>query len=348
MESLFEYRNPLFGVVVLLIIVAIISFANYYLIVYKKKKEQMKLSALINSFDFSSDSVDYATLIDNYNVPFEILELIANTYYKRGDYEKAIGIYLKLLDIVYDRAKKEIILESLGITYFKAGFMQRAREIFLRTLEIYPRNIKALHYLLIIYERLGEYKKAIEVIEPLDELTNDTTKLKSYLYVMSIINDSYYDFDKKCSMLLDRLGNDKNIDRLVLEFLSKIDIKLFWENLIKYYNKNLIDIVWFMNKNIYNFEYIDKNSAIKEILVAKGEIKDIDIKSDIFELQLLIDLEKVDNSSATISFEYICTECKHIFPLYQNRCPNCQSILSLDTEPIIEKKVTSEKRESLL
>jgi lipopolysaccharide biosynthesis regulator YciM len=348
MESLFEYRNPLFGILVLLALVALISFTNYWLVVRKKKREHNRVSNLINSFDFESDNVDYATLIDKYHIPLSTLELIADTFYKSGDYEKAINIYLKLLNIVTDRPKKESILESLGMTYFKAGFLQRSKNIFLRTLELYPRNIKALNYLLIIYERLNEYTKAIEVLEPLDELNVDTQKLKEYLKAMNIINDPMSTNESKTEKLLELINSsDTPLNRVVCEYFSKNDIELFWDIVSKRYSKDILDILWHLNTNKLYFDVIESKRELQEIYSAKGVISSVD-SSDTFELSLLIDLNKIGNQKATLSFEYICKDCKHIFPIYSNRCPHCYSILSLEVEPIIEKKVQIEKSESLL
>jgi lipopolysaccharide biosynthesis regulator YciM len=347
MESLFEYRNPLFGVLILLCLVALISFTNYWLITYKRKKEQNRVSSLVESFDFTDDRVDYATLIDKYQIPHETLILIADTFYKSGDYEKAINIYLKLLNIVTDRARKESILESLGKTYFKAGFLQRSKNIFLRTLELYPRNLKALNYLLIIYERLNEYTKAIEVLEPLDELNVDTKKLKEYLKAMSIINESMSENESKNQRLLKLTEDSDILDRLVCEYLSKHNISLFWSIIAKKYTHNMLDILWYLDRSKLDFDVIDSSQELKQIYSARGIIDSVD-SSEQFELSLLIDLKKTNNKKATLSFEYICKECKHIFPIYADRCPNCQSILSLQTEPILEKRAYIEKSESLL
>jgi lipopolysaccharide biosynthesis regulator YciM len=347
-ETLFEYRNPLFGVLILCIIVAIVAFTNYWLIIQKRKKEKNRVSSLINSFNFANDQVDYSTLIDNYKVPIEILELIAHTYYKSGDYEKAINIYLKLLNIVNDRTKKESIMYSLGITYFRAGFLQRSKSIFLRTLEIYPRNVKALNYLLIIYERLNEYHKAEEVIEPLEELNVDTKNIKEYLKVMNIINDSLLEYEDKKDKLIKILDKNHNLNRLICEYLSKIDKDRFWQTVSKYYSDNLLDLLWYIDTKIIDYDIIESHDRLSQIYTAKGILRDNNITSDHFELSILIDLQKTKNLKATLSFEYICKECKHIFPIYAPRCPNCHSILSLDTEAIIEKKAYIEKSESLL
>ena len=81
-----------------------------------------------------------------------------------------INVYLTLLEHVKDRVKKEELLELLGTTYFKGGFLQRSKDVFLRILKFSPRNDQALTYLLLIYEKLKDFKNAKEVTVSLEEL----------------------------------------------------------------------------------------------------------------------------------------------------------------------------------
>ena len=66
----------------------------------------------------------------------------------------------------------------LGKTYFKAGFLERAKKLFLIILKESPRSPDVLKYLLLIYEQLKLYSKALEVIEPLEELKVEVTAQK--------------------------------------------------------------------------------------------------------------------------------------------------------------------------
>ena len=67
---------------------------------------------------------DYVHLYKTYNLPFDSILLLASTFLHKGEYNKAISVYLTLLEHVNDRVKKEL-LELLGTTYFKGGFFTK-------------------------------------------------------------------------------------------------------------------------------------------------------------------------------------------------------------------------------
>ena len=92
---------------------------------------------------------------------------------------------------------------------------------------------------------------------------------------------------------------------------------------------NMIDIFW-------NYDNIPlKNSAFIQIKGAKKELVTT-IKSPIFELELL---KYAPKELADLEFEYICSNCKNIFPIYEDRCPKCKELFTLKVEPIITKKL---------
>jgi lipopolysaccharide biosynthesis regulator YciM len=84
----------------------------------------------------------------------------------------------------------------------------------------------------------------------------------------------------------------------------------------------------------YNYDSLPaKNSALIQIKAAKKEIKTT-IKSPVFELEVL---KHLPNGLADLEFEYICQNCKHIYPIYDERCPNCKELFSFKVEAIISK-----------
>merc|ERR1711879_883695 len=168
-------RDPLFGIIVFFALVFIISFLTYSFSAYKEKRARRDYRKLLKRFEIGKlKEEDYVHLYKTYNLPFDSIILLASTFVHKGNYNKAISVYLTLLENVTDRVKKEELLELLGTTYFKSGFMQRSRDIFLRILKFSPRNLKALKYLLIINERLKEYQSAKDIIPCLDEIGQDT------------------------------------------------------------------------------------------------------------------------------------------------------------------------------
>ena len=155
-----EYRDPLFGLIILVAIIFLLSFLAYSYGIYKERlarKDYRKLSKRFELGKLKED--DYVHLYKTYNLPFDSILLLASSFLHKGDYNKAINVYLTLLEHVKDRVKKEELLELLGTTYFKGGFLQRSKDIFLRILKFSPRNKDALLYLLIIHEKLKDYKK---------------------------------------------------------------------------------------------------------------------------------------------------------------------------------------------
>ena len=92
-----------------------------------------------------------------------------------------------------------------------------------------------------------------------------------------------------------------------------------------------------MREERFGEDLIEKNRLLKEIFSAKGEIYDA-TSSDIFELNILIKLHLLKDTSADMGFRYTCKECKSVFPLYFYRCPKCQNISSAKVGIILTGK----------
>lgn len=137
-----EYRDPLFGVMVFFTLIFVISFLTYSFGLYKEKKSRAEYRKLLQRFELGNlKEEDYVHLYATYNLPFDSIILLASTFLHKGEYNKAIGVYLALLEHVTERVKKEELLELLGKTYFKGGFLQRSKEIFLKILKFSPETI---------------------------------------------------------------------------------------------------------------------------------------------------------------------------------------------------------------
>jgi rRNA maturation endonuclease Nob1 len=85
----------------------------------------------------------------------------------------------------------------------------------------------------------------------------------------------------------------------------------------------LTDILYNIDEKDLNFDIIKKNAYLRELYTAKGYINEV-VKSSVFEFDVLINLHQKTN--ATISFEYICDNCKQVFPFGFNRCSSCHAI----------------------
>ena len=156
-----EYRDPIIGILLLVFMIFLISFFTYSYGVYKEKSARKDYRKLSRRFELGNlKENDYINLYKTYNLPFDSILLLASTFLHKGDNNKAISVYLALLEHVKDRVKKEELLELLGNTYFKGGFLQRSNDIFLRILKFSPRNKNALKSLLLVNEKLKNFKKS--------------------------------------------------------------------------------------------------------------------------------------------------------------------------------------------
>ena len=333
-----EYDDPLFGIITFFLLIFIISFLTYSFSAYKEKKARREYRKLLKRFELGKlKEEDYVHLYKTYNLPFDSIILLASTFLHKGDYNKAISVYLALLEHVRDRVKKEELLELLGSTYFKGGFMQRSRDIFLKILKFSPRNKNALQHLLIIYERLKEYKKAAEVIVSLDELQLDISKERIYISCLETLNDPILSFDKKCEKIESLYAEDKIVERLYAQFLLQFNKELFWKNLQRFDIRNMVDLLWYLNFDDIDFDKVSQNRFLNELYNAKGYLSTLE-HSDDFEFDILMLLNRHEHKvNADLNFEFLCNKCKHKHPIFDTRCPHCHSILTFQARHALVK-----------
>lgn len=338
MEIFFtNYHDPLFSIIILFLIVFIISFVSYWWSIYKHKEENNQIKNFIKKFETNKDLLEYEIFAKDKNISLESIILIALLYEKQGEYEKAIEIYLMLLERVESKEEKIQIFTMLGKLYFKAGFLKRSEITFLEGLKYYPRNKEALKYLLVIYDKLRKYNRVLEILNSLEELGVDVKKQKEYIQALGIITDlklSYLDKKKKLLKLCEK---SLSTQRVTLEFISRNEKDLKFKEISFFNFYEVMDILWYLPKERIVLADTD-NKALLEILSARGIVKRAD-KSDIFELDVLIKLKNRGYDRADLRFEYICKECKQVFPLFFYRCPHCYSF---DSACIIPKIVRSE------
>ena len=333
-----EYRDPLFGLIILVALIFLISFFTYSYGVYKERLARKDYRKLSRRFELGKlKEEDYVHLYKTYNLPFDSILLLASSFLHKGDYNKAISVYLTLLEHVSDRVKKEELLELLGTTYFKGGFLQRSKDIFLRILKFSPRNKMALTYLLIIYEKLKEFSKAKEVTECLEELNNDMKKDKVYLDALMILNDPVYSYEKRSELLYKIYKQNPEIQRIFAQFLLQFNKTFFWEIVEEFDAKKFMDLMWYLSFDDIDFDKIQKNEFLVELYNAKGYL-DNQSHSDDFVFDILIALNKHEHkTNATLDFEFICSSCKHVHPIYDTRCPHCHNILTFNVKHNLAK-----------
>ena len=340
-----EFRDPLFGVIIFFILVFIITISSYWWTKYTNKEKVKSLDKFLQDLKQIPTTKEMHSLMSEGSLSEKSWMLLAGLYSKNGDFEKSIEIYNELLKVNNTQNTIELMF-MLGKTYFKAGFLERAKQIFLNILKNNPRTPEALRYLLLVYEYMRDFDSAFEVLEPLDELKLDIELDAHYLRAMKLLSDNTIECDEKAIQLLDIYKKDADLTYMVFEYLFRVNPSLAWKNFDGSRGKLLIDILWSLKREKLDLDIISKNSFLKELYTARGDIQEVS-KSNIFELDVLINLQNKTN--ATLSFEYICDNCKQVFPFAFHRCSSCHAIDTIGIEYALVKSyqgINSEENNS--
>jgi len=331
-----EFRDPLFGIIIFFSLVFVIALFSYWWSRIKYREESHYLKSFLDVFRSLPTEQELKSLISSEAVSQRSALIMAQTYYHNGDYEKCIEIYLILLELQKEPAEEKELLFLLGKTYFKAGFLERAQDIFLQILKQFPRTPKALRYLLIVYEKMHQFDKALEVLEPLEELGIDNKKDRIYLSAVSIIRSGKFGVEEKAQRLLSLYKEHHLLGYLIFEYLFRHTPGLAWKNLDLKDCERMIDLLWNAREAEANLDIISSNRYLRELFSAKG-VALLAEESAVFEFDVLIKLNRADQSGATLQFDYLCGNCKQVYPFSFHRCPNCQEIDTVITEALLTK-----------
>ncbi|PNV83052.1 MAG: hypothetical protein C0627_07555 [Sulfurimonas sp.] len=317
-----EFRDPLFGIIIFFVLIFVITFFSYWFAKLKKKEDYRHLDKFLKQFHTLPSQNELKVLITKGELSEKSWLLLANAYAKGGNYEKSIEIYSELLK-VGDKSNYRDTLFLLGKTYFRAGFLERAKQIFLEILKNNPRTPQALNYLLLVYEQMRNYNAALEVLDSLDELKKDITLQSAYINALFILNSAEMTSDVKVYKLLEIYKTNNVLAYLIFEYIFRVNPKAAWENFDTSKAELLVDVLWSCDKKDLDFDIIMQNGYLRELYTAKGYLKEA-VKSSVFELDVLINLDSKTN--ATLGFEYICDNCKVVYPFAFSRCSSCHAI----------------------
>jgi len=338
MEGLFiEYKDPLFGIILFFALIFIIAFFSYWWGRYRTKEDEKSLDKFVKKFHALPTEKELENLLKASALTSKSLLMLASTYIQRGDYEKSIEIYMAILDkkLSTDERKETMIL--LGQVYLKAGFLERSKELFLEILSHHPRTPTALQFLLIIYEKTREFDKAKEVLEPLDEMDLEVSKDAMYLRIVSMQNDKQLHTHERITKILSWYKENNQLGYMIFEYLFKQAPQIAWEHLDQSLCERISDILWNLDEKDLDLAIISSNAYLRELYSAKGRVA-LATSSSIFELEVLINLQKANYDQAGLQFEYLCDSCKQVFPFSFNRCPNCLGIDTLRSEMLLTKE----------
>jgi pentatricopeptide repeat protein len=318
-----EFRDPLFSIIIFFAIIFMITCLSYWWGRYKTKEESKNLDKFLQQFRAPPSQDELKVLISSGELSEKSWLILAHSYSKDGDFEKAIEIYHEILNLPNSSTKKETLF-LLGKIYFRVGFLERSKQIFLEILKTSPRTPQALHYLLLVYEYMRDYKTALEVLEPLDQLGEEITKDEVYLKSLALLNASKLSPLQKADELLVIYNNFHRLTYLTFEYLFRVNPALAWENFDSSRSEYLTDILWSLDAKELDLDIITKNSFLRELYTARGDLELV-AQSENFEFNVLINLKKT-TANATLNFEYLCDSCKQRFPFAFHRCSNCHAI----------------------
>ncbi len=330
MDTFFiEFRDPLFGIVVFFILLFILSFLSYWWGRYKSAKEHRDLASFLGKFDsLEGGERDLAAHVQNNSLTSELWLLLAQSFEHQGNYEKSIEIYHALLAKNRDPLFQKDALLLLGKSFFKAGFLERSRQTFLQILSNAPRTPQALHFLILIYEQLQQYDKALEVMESLEELSPECTSERLYLECRILLCDHRLGLDEKADRLLSLYRHHHRLGYMIFEWLFTYRPRTAWSHFDQSLSERLCDVLWRLGDDNLDLDIITGNAYLSELFSAKGSVP-LSEGSGIFELDTLITLRRYGASKATLQFEYGCGKCNMISFLPFHRCPHCHAIDSI-------------------
>jgi tetratricopeptide (TPR) repeat protein len=328
-----EFRDPLFSIIVFFVLVFVITVVSYWWGRYKNQEDSKQLDAFLDSFRTLPSQDELGILINSGDLSQKSWLLLAQSYFNNGDYEKSIEIYNELLKVFPTLNSKDTMF-LLGRTYFKAGFLERSKQIFIEILKHNPRTPQVLEYLLLVYENLRDYQSALDVLESLEELKIDREKDRIYFSILELLNNQDLLVEEKVKQLLAIYKDKHQLTYMIFEYFFKIDPKLAWEHLDSSKSQSLVDIFWYLDAKDLNFDIISKNSYLRELYSARGDIALVK-ESSSFEFDLLIKLN--NNANATLNFEYICDNCKQSYPFAFHRCSHCHTLNTLQVEYSLTK-----------
>lgn len=375
MEAL-NYRDPLLGIVILLLIGSSIILISYFWNKYKEKSKGDSLRDFINRFDYIGFDDEVKKFLSLSNNPTPSLVFVAKIYEKNGEYEKAINLYLTAIETVSETKQKIPILELLGNLYKKAGFLMRSKDIFMQILQYYPRDIKTLYSFVEVSQALADYKSALEGLDCLRELGEDTSAtyyyFKAKLLLQETQNSSLSTLPQKIKTMQDLLEQQPLLLRIALRFYLQYAPNLFWQCFKTPHNLNILeflDILWNIPPHLLNQEVIANNPTLNLIFTLKfsqeflGRLAYNSQNNDkitwSFELEVLYLLQNYSKTiqnlphyHVDLDFTYTCKICHFSSPIEFERCKECGSSLEVCSNTklkvIPKERLENEERLSFL
>lgn len=334
-----SYRDPLFSIFMIVVLSLIIAIMTFVWGLYRQHKEKSILHKFLEKFENSE------CMLDTSSMPFEMtmlkpLTLLANAFDNSGQYHKAINIYLHLIKHATNPIDNNDLMKQLAQTYRHAGFLERSRVIYAQILRTHPRDIKLLYQLGVVYEMTKEYDKALETIEPLKTLGEDTASLERFLHFEMVASDKKCTFEEKIERLEGFLSDDPTLYRPVLAHIFKLDDHKAWQLVDTQRLGEILDILWYLPYAQLDLDIITRNENLQAIYCAKGYLRQKPQRCGIFAVDMLLSSRLSGYEEGDLTFSYLCKKCKQNFPISFVRCPHCLAINRIEVEVGIVQQST--------
>ena len=149
----------------------------------------------------------YQAILTSHPKRVDVRSNLGAAYSRLGRYEEAIEQYKQAL--VLDQ-RNEAIRFNLALAYYKAAWLTEAASELSQLLAAAPKSLpqqgNAVRLLADCEVRLGEYKKAIELLSPLAD-SDPADRTVAYLLGSALIGDGQAD---KGQVIIDRMFRDEN------------------------------------------------------------------------------------------------------------------------------------------
>jgi len=314
-----DVRDPLFSVIMFFVIVLLSVLVTLAFGKLREYLRERRLESFLKDFDY----IKIENLqLDKSSV--DALYLLAKAYEKEGDFEKSLKIYLWISKNI----KSTEILKHIAKLYYRAGFLEKAKKTVYQVLSTKPRDTEMLKLLILIDEKLGNLNEIVNVLEIFDELDMTLEEEKAYaLFKLAKKEKCDIEFCSEIRTLEDVFKKYPVVKREYLKELFLKDPQKAYELILDDEVYDFLDLYW----NRYD---IPKGEKYKNILAAKHQ--DVCSEKAPFEIEVLKNLK---GGFADLEFEYVCQNCKKIFPLYSTRCPKCSQLFKYKLLfNVVEKK----------
>ena len=190
-----------------LLAVAMLAPASQVLAQDDVERAFARATQLHESGDIEGAIRGYQAILISHPERADVLSNLGAAYSRLGRYEDAIAQYQKALA---RDSRNQTIRLNLALAYYKASLFVEAAGEFARWLDVAPQNLHERTNTVVLLAdcqvRLGEYKKAIELLSPLAE-ANPNNRTVAFLLGSALVSDGQ---SNKGQLLIDRVFRDDN------------------------------------------------------------------------------------------------------------------------------------------